>query len=57
MLVLEDSPNGIRAARAAGCPVVAIPGAISSQVPLPPADLTLPSLDCINLAQLRSMFG
>jgi|YNPNPStandDraft_1061719.scaffolds.fasta_scaffold99438_1 HAD superfamily hydrolase (TIGR01509 family) len=56
-LVLEDSPNGIRAARAAGCPVVAIPGAISSQVPLPPADLTLPSLDCINLAQLRSMFG
>lgn len=56
-LVLEDSPNGIRAARAAGCPVVAIPGAISGQVPLPPADLTLPSLAHTSLAALRQRFG
>ncbi len=56
-LVLEDSPNGIRAARAAGCPVVAIPGAISRQVPLPPADLTLPSLAHTSLAALRQRFG
>lgn len=56
-LVLEDSPNGIRAARAAGCPVVAIPGAISGQVPLPPADLTLPSLAHTSLAALQDWFA
>lgn len=55
-LVLEDSPNGIRAARAAGCPVVAIPGAISGQVPLPPADLTLPNLAHTTLADLQAIF-
>lgn len=56
-LVLEDSPNGIRAARAAGCPVVAIPGAISGQVPLPPADLLLPSLAHTSLAALQDWFA
>ncbi len=33
-LVLEDSANGILAARAAGCPVVAVPGALTRQLPL-----------------------
>jgi len=56
-LVLENSPNGIRAARAAGCPVVAIPGAISGQIPLPPADLVLPDLTHTSLAALRELFG
>lgn len=51
-LVLEDSPNGILAARAAGCPVVAVPGAITAQITLPPADLVVPSLDAIPLAEL-----
>lgn len=51
-LVLEDSPNGILAARAAGCPVVAVPGAIAGQIALPPADLVLPSLDALPLAGL-----
>ncbi|MEF3274164.1 MAG: HAD family hydrolase [Chloroflexus sp.] len=56
-LVLEDSPNGIRAARAAGCPVVAIPGAISRQLPLPPADLVLPDLTHTSLSALQAIFS
>jgi HAD superfamily hydrolase (TIGR01509 family) len=51
-LVLEDSPNGILAAHAAGCAVVAVPGAITGQIPLPPADLVIPSLDALPLAGL-----
>lgn len=51
-LVLEDSPNGILAARAAGCPVVAVPGAVTSLIALPPADLTIPRLDAMPLAEL-----
>jgi HAD superfamily hydrolase (TIGR01509 family) len=51
-LVLEDSPNGILAARAAGCPVVAVPGAITRQLTLPQADLVLPALDAMPLPEL-----
>jgi putative hydrolase of the HAD superfamily len=51
-LVLEDSPNGILAARAAGCPVAAVPGALTAQLQLPPADLVLPSLDAMPLAAI-----
>jgi HAD superfamily hydrolase (TIGR01509 family) len=46
-LVLEDSPNGILAAHAAGCPVVAVPGAITGQLALPAADLLIPSLEAL----------
>ncbi len=56
-LVLEDSPNGISAARAAGCPVVAVPGAITGQLALPPADLVLPSLDAMPLDQIIAHIG
>lgn len=48
-LVLEDSPNGILAARAAGCPVVAVPGTVTAQLSLPPADLLIPSLAAMPL--------
>lgn len=51
-LVLEDSPNGIRAARAAGCPVVAVPSALTGQLTLPPADVVIPSLDAMPLTDL-----
>lgn len=54
-LVLEDSPNGILAARAAGCPVVAVPGAITNQLALPPADLVIPSLDAVSLDALMTL--
>jgi HAD superfamily hydrolase (TIGR01509 family) len=51
-LVFEDSPNGILAAHAAGCPVVAVPNQITGQLVLPPANLVLPSLAALPLAAI-----
>jgi HAD superfamily hydrolase (TIGR01509 family) len=46
-VVFEDSPNGIRAARAAGMRCVAIPNPVTCDLPLEHADLVLKSLaDC-----------
>ena len=48
-VVLEDSPNGVAAARAAGCPVIAVPS-----VPIPPGPgfVTVKSLMVVDLAVL-----
>lgn len=43
-IAFEDSPNGVRAARAAGLFSVAVPNVITRQLPLDHADLRLPSL-------------
>ncbi|HSQ17405.1 MAG TPA: HAD family hydrolase [Anaerolineales bacterium] len=43
-LALEDSPNGIRAAKAAGMYCVAVPNPMTNQLPLHEADLRLASL-------------
>jgi HAD superfamily hydrolase (TIGR01509 family) len=51
-LVFEDSPNGILAARAAGMRCVAVPGAITRRLALPPADLLIDSLDALPLADM-----
>ncbi|NNJ10710.1 HAD family hydrolase [Chloroflexales bacterium ZM16-3] len=51
-LVFEDSPNGILAATAAGCPMVAVPGAVTAQIAMPPANLIMPRLDAMPLAEI-----
>jgi beta-phosphoglucomutase-like phosphatase (HAD superfamily) len=53
-VVLEDSPNGVAAARAAGCPVVAVP---SVPVPRGPGIVTVKSLSVVNLAMLADVAG
>ena len=52
---LEDSPNGVAAAEAAGCLTVAVP----SMVPIPPAGtrLVVRSLTELSLARLRALAG
>ena len=52
-VVLEDSPNGVVAAAAAGCRVLAVP----SLLPIPPAPgrLVLGSLRDVTLATLRDL--
>ena len=49
-VVLEDSPTGVAAARAAGCPVIAVPS-----VPVPPGPglLTVESLEGVSIDLLE----
>ena len=51
-VAIEDSPNGIAAAKRAGMKCVAIPNVITSQLDLSHADLILNSLAEVTVAQL-----
>jgi HAD superfamily hydrolase (TIGR01509 family) len=51
-IVFEDSPNGLRAARAAGMWAVAVPNALTRTLPLPDPDLVLGSLADVRLADI-----
>jgi HAD superfamily hydrolase (TIGR01509 family) len=51
-IAIEDSPNGVLAAKRAGLRCVAIPNSITAQLDLTQADLLLGSLDEVTLAQL-----
>ena len=51
-VVFEDSPNGIRAALAAGMRSVAVPNALTRPLERPPVDLVLDSLAERSLAEI-----
>lgn len=53
-LALEDSPNGIRSAKDAGLRCVAVPNPLTASLDLSEADLILPSLEGVTLADLSS---
>jgi HAD superfamily hydrolase (TIGR01509 family) len=53
-LVFEDSPNGLKAARAAGMWAVAVPNALTRPLELPAHDLVLGSLAEITLGDLAA---
>jgi len=56
-LAFEDSPNGVRATQAAGMRCVAVPGPITAQLPFPPVDLNLATLDAVPLRDILAFFG
>ncbi|HEY0493278.1 MAG TPA: HAD family hydrolase [Candidatus Dormibacteraeota bacterium] len=51
-IALEDSNNGIRAARAAGIPCVAVPTTMTATMDLTQADLKIASLETVPLRDL-----
>jgi HAD superfamily hydrolase (TIGR01509 family) len=54
-VALEDSPNGVASAQAAGCLVVAVPSLLP--VPTRPGRVVASSLSQISLAMLQGMLG
>ena len=52
-VALEDSPNGVASATAAGCRVVAVPSLV--QIPPAPGRLIVPSLRDVTLDTLRAL--
>jgi len=55
-IAFEDSPNGVRAAKAAGLACVAVPNPITATLALDDADLVLESLEDIPLPELLERF-
>lgn len=53
-LVFEDSPNGLKAAHAAGMWTVAVPNALTRPLPMPSPHLVLASLADVTLMQLSA---
>jgi HAD superfamily hydrolase (TIGR01509 family) len=56
-VAFEDSPNGIRAARAAGMRCVAVPNALTRHLPLGEADLVVASLAGHPLDEILARLG
>jgi HAD superfamily hydrolase (TIGR01509 family) len=55
-IAFEDSPNGVRAAKAAGLTCVAVPNPITATLALDQADLVLESLADVPLSELLERF-
>jgi HAD superfamily hydrolase (TIGR01509 family) len=56
-VALEDSPNGVRAARRAGLQVIAFPNPITESMDLGEADAVVPELDGLGLDGLLARLG
>jgi HAD superfamily hydrolase (TIGR01509 family) len=56
-VALEDSPNGVLAAKRAGMTCVAVPNALTARLDLAAADLTLASLAEVPLVELLRRLG
>jgi len=56
-VAIEDSPNGIEAARRAGLLSVAVPNPITAGLDLSRADVLVPSLGGVSLSQLLARLG
>jgi HAD superfamily hydrolase (TIGR01509 family) len=56
-IAIEDSPNGIAAAKAAGLFCVAVPNRMTKGLPLQRADLILDSLSDLTLEELAQIAG
>ena len=56
-IAVEDSPNGVTAAKRAGMRCVAIPNSITERLDLSQADVVLTSLAEVTLAQLLERLG
>ncbi len=54
-VVLEDSPNGVAAGRAAGMAVVAVPGPMTRTLDFGAADLVVGSLAAVDIAALGAL--
>lgn len=52
---LEDSPNGVRAAKAAGMACIAVPSALTRQLDFAAADLVVGSLDEITVDSITAL--
>jgi HAD superfamily hydrolase (TIGR01509 family) len=56
-LAVEDSPNGVKAAKAAGLWCVAVPNAITAPLDFSPADLVVGSLADVSLGEAIDRLG
>jgi HAD superfamily hydrolase (TIGR01509 family) len=56
-IAIEDSPNGVRTAKAAGIPCVAVPNPITRRLDLSEADVVLDTLDGAGVADLAAAAG
>ena len=56
-IAFEDSPNGIRAAKAAGISCVGVPNPVTAGLGLDEADLVVDSLASLTLAELLERLG